>query len=115
VETKNKRGGSKIANRDFLPKSKPKVTQGDVAKKVGKIVYQSSFQAPSKILKGLLTRDMEPVKEAFAITDALKKQKESGNLPKVGQIKNNKVQQNLKMVKPSKYYNKGGYVITGRK
>tara|TARA_R100000654_G_scaffold66176_1_gene94286 strand:+ start:910 stop:1365 length:456 start_codon:yes stop_codon:yes gene_type:complete len=85
-----------------LPKPKPRVTKGDVAKKVGKIVYQSSVQYPYQITKGILTGDRKSLAKGFGTLDALKKQKESGNLPKVGQIKTNKVQKNLKMVKPTK-------------
>ena len=82
-----------------LPKPKPRVTKLDVAKKVGKILLQSSVQYPYEVTKGLLTGDMKAVKKGFAILDKMKKQKESGNLPKVGQVKTNKVQKALKMVK----------------
>ena len=99
MHSKNKRGGSKIKKRDLLPKPKPRVTQADIAKKVGKIVFQSSVQVPFNIYKGLLTGDKAAIKKGFNILDKMKKQKESGNLPKRGQVKTTKVQKNLKKVK----------------
>ncbi len=82
-----------------LPKPKPRVTRGDEALKVAKILYQSSAQVPFNIIKGLLTGDKTSIKKGFGILDKLRKQKESGNLPKRGQVKTPKVQKNLKMVK----------------
>ena len=102
MHSKNKRGGSKIKKRDLLPKPKPRVTNLDVAKKVGKILLQSSVQYPYEVTKGLLTGDMKAVKKGFNILDKLRKQKSSGNLPKKGQVKTTKVQKALKMVKADK-------------
>ena len=90
---------NKSKKKISLPKPKPRVTQADIAKKVGKIVFQSSVQVPFNIYKGLLTGNKAAIKKGFNILDKMKKQKESGNLPKRGQVKTTKVQKNLKMVK----------------
>ena len=79
-----------------LPKPKPRVTELDVAKKVGKILLQSSVQYPYEVTKGLLTGDMKAVKKGFTILDKMRKQKGKWNK---GTVKTNKVQKALKMVK----------------
>ena len=106
-KSKNKRGGSKIKKRDFLPKAKPKVTEGDKLKKVLKSVFQASVQYPYLVTKGLLTKDKDSVKKGFKVLDKLKKQK--GKIKK-GDVKTTKVQKALKMVRTD--YRKGGMVMS---
>jgi len=111
VERKNKRGGSKIANRDFLPKPKPKYTKLDYEKDkfvaVMKTVGNVLKAAPATITGGLVG----------GVKQLAKAQKEHRTeFPKVGSAKKyNKGMMPKEMGSANKYYNKGGYVITGRK
>ena len=86
----------KKKNKVSLPKPKPRVTELDVAKKVGKILLQSSVQYPYEVTKGLLTGDMKSVKKGFTILQKMREQKGKWNK---GTVKTNKVQKALKMVK----------------
>mgnify|MGYP003111363501 CR=1 FL=1 len=79
-----------------LPKSKPKVTGADEALKVAKTVYQSSFQVPFYLMKGLIQGDKKALSKASTIMKKLKEQKGKWNK---GTVKTNKVQKALKMVK----------------